>query len=259
MVLNEIHLAKRLCEGLRDSMKGLVITPMMDPERQINGTSVDLRLGADFKVVKPTKYTHLDPRLPKEDIKRMVARYTEEIHIPPDAAFVLHPSSFALGSTLEHVSIPADCCGRLEGRSGLGRMGLQVHSTAGYVDAGFSGALTLELQNVGTLPILLFPGVRVAQISLHLCYATTKGYEERQGSYSRQTGAGGSQAFGDVEYEKLRARHAEVRKRQFVEAFPHDAYKEIVDLMNSKDPPPVEALWQYLISKIGAIGEAPPA
>ena len=124
----------------------------------VQPSSVDLRLGRHFRVFEHSRYTHIDVRAPQPDL-------TQEIAVAEDEPFVLHPGEFALGTTLERVGLPDDLVGRLEGKSSLGRLGLIIHSTAGYVDPGFSGTITLELSNVAKLPIPLYPGMFIGQIS----------------------------------------------------------------------------------------------
>jgi dCTP deaminase len=99
------------------------------------------------------------------DVKEDQTDLTEEVVVNNDDAFVLHPGEFALGSTLERITIPDDLVGRIEGKSSLGRLGLLIHTTAGFVDAGWDGHLTLELSNVANLPITLYPGMKIGQIS----------------------------------------------------------------------------------------------
>ena len=120
-------------------------------------SSVDLRLDSHFRTFNNHAYTHIDPALQQDDLTRMVEP-------APDEAFVLHPGEFVLGSTYEVVSLPDDVSARLEGKSSLGRLGLLTHSTAGFIDAGFSGHVTLELSNVATLPIKLWPGMKIGQL-----------------------------------------------------------------------------------------------
>ena len=121
-------------------------------------SSVDVRLDRYFRVFNNTQYTHIDPGLQQDEL-------TSLIEPKGDDPFVLHPGEFVLGSTLEVVTLPDDLAGRLEGKSSLGRLGLLTHSTAGFIDPGFTGHLTLELSNVANLPIALYPGMRIGQIS----------------------------------------------------------------------------------------------
>lgn len=122
-------------------------------------SSVDLRLDRHFRTFNNHAYTHIDPALQQDDL-------TRPVEPPPDEAFVLHPGEFVLGSTYEVISLPEDVAGRLEGKSSLGRLGLLTHSTAGFIDPGFSGHVTLELSNVANLPIRLWPGMKVGQLCL---------------------------------------------------------------------------------------------
>ncbi|MDZ4168965.1 MAG: dCTP deaminase [Coriobacteriia bacterium] len=128
-----------------------------DPD-DIQPSSVDLHLGRDFQVFRNSRYPYIDPA-------REMPGLTESVTASPEEPFVLHPSEFALGTTLERIALPDDIVGRLEGKSSLGRLGLLIHSTAGYVDPGWDGRLTLELSNVANLPILLVPGMKIGQIS----------------------------------------------------------------------------------------------
>jgi dCTP deaminase len=124
----------------------------------IQPSSVDLHLSNDFLVFRNSRRPFIDVREPQEDL-------TDLIQVPSTDSFILHPGEFVLGSTTEVVGIPDDLVGRLDGKSSLGRCGLMIHSTAGYVDPGFYGRLTLELSNAANLPIALYPGMRIAQIS----------------------------------------------------------------------------------------------
>ncbi|CAM3949370.1 dCTP deaminase [Smaragdicoccus niigatensis] len=125
----------------------------------VQPSSVDVRLDSLFRVFNNTKYTHIDPALRQDDLTTLVE---------PDKGepFVLHPGEFVLGSTLECCTLPHDLAGRLEGKSSLGRLGLLTHSTAGFIDPGFSGHITLELSNVANLPITLWPGMKIGQLCL---------------------------------------------------------------------------------------------
>ncbi len=124
----------------------------------IQPSSVDLRLDRWFRVFRNHTLGHIDVR---RDISDLTTLVTADAADP----FILHPGEFVLGSTLERVTVPDDLVARLEGKSSLGRLGLLIHSTAGFVDAGFDGQLTLELSNVASLPITLFPGMKIGQIS----------------------------------------------------------------------------------------------
>jgi dCTP deaminase len=132
---------------------------VLDPEDRgmIQPSSVDVRLDKFFRLFDNHKYPVIDPAQEQPELTRMV-------ETPDGEAFVLHPGEFVLASTFEVVTLPDDVAARLEGKSSLGRLGLLTHSTAGFIDPGFSGHVTLELSNVATLPILLWPGMKIGQL-----------------------------------------------------------------------------------------------
>jgi dCTP deaminase len=134
-----------------------VLEPFEDA--MIQPSSVDVRMDKFFRVFENHRYPHIDPAEEQPDLTRLVE---------PDAGepFILHPGEFVLASTYEVVTLPDDIAGRLEGKSSLGRLGLLTHSTAGFIDPGFSGHVTLELSNVATLPIKLWPGMKIGQLCL---------------------------------------------------------------------------------------------
>ncbi len=125
----------------------------------VQPSSIDVRLDRFFRVFNNSRYTHIDPSIQQDELTTLVEPRGEE-------AFVLHPGEFVLGSTLEVVTLPDDVASRLEGKSSLGRLGLITHSTAGFIDPGFSGHITLELSNVANLPIMLWPGMKIGQLCL---------------------------------------------------------------------------------------------
>ncbi len=137
--------------------KGRILVDPCDPD-DIQPSSIDLHLGAEFQVFRNSRYPYIDPAREQPGLTELVTASVEE-------PFVLHPGEFALGTTVERIALPEDIVGRLEGKSSLGRLGLLIHSTAGYVDPGWDGMLTLELSNVANLPILLVPGMKIGQIS----------------------------------------------------------------------------------------------
>ena len=120
-------------------------------------SSIDVRLDRFFRLFDNHKYPYIDPREQQDDLTRLV-------EVKSDEAFILHPGEFVLGSTFEYVTLPDDIAARLEGKSSLGRLGLLTHSTAGFVDPGFQGHVTLELSNVASLPIKLWPGMKIGQL-----------------------------------------------------------------------------------------------
>ena len=134
----------------------IVIEPL--DESCIQPSSVDLHIDGSFRVFRNHTMGIIDVKTNTEDL-------TELVEIPDDGVFILHPGEFVLGTTLERVALPDDLVARLEGKSSLGRLGLLIHSTAGFVDAGWDGQLTLELSNVASLPITLYPRMKIGQIS----------------------------------------------------------------------------------------------
>ena len=133
---------------------------VFDPydEGLVQPSSVDVRVDRSFRVFNNTRYPFIDVRKPMEEL-------TSLVKVEDDEPFVLHPGEFVLGQTLERVSLPDDLVARLEGKSSLGRLGLVIHSTAGFVDPGFEGNLTLELSNLANLPITIYHGMPIGQIS----------------------------------------------------------------------------------------------
>ena len=132
---------------------------VLDPwdESMVQPSSVDVRLDRLFRLFDNHKYPHIDPAQDQPDLTRLV-------EVEADEPFVLHPGEFVLGATYEVVTLPDEIAARLEGKSSLGRLGLLTHSTAGFIDPGFSGHVTLELSNVATLPITLWPGMKIGQL-----------------------------------------------------------------------------------------------
>ena len=136
----------------------IVIDPFDDS--LVQPSSIDVRVSHLFRVFR----NHTAPII---DVKLDMRALTELVEMPEDGseAFVLHPGEFVLGSTLERIALPDDLVGRVEGKSSLGRLGLLIHSTAGFIDAGWDGHITLELANVASLPITLYPGMKIGQVS----------------------------------------------------------------------------------------------
>jgi dCTP deaminase len=138
--------------------EGRVVLEPFD-EAMIQPSSVDVRMDRFFRVFENHRYPHIDPAEEQPELTRLVEPLDGE-------PFILHPGEFVLASTYEVVTLPDDVAGRLEGKSSLGRLGLLTHSTAGFIDPGFSGHVTLELSNVATLPIKLWPGMKIGQLCL---------------------------------------------------------------------------------------------
>jgi len=156
VILSDRDLKARLKQG------DLVVEPLEDPDLQIQPASIDLRLSSEFVVYKLPHVPVIDPRAADA-----LEGYTTRISITEGEPFVLHPGEFALGSTMERVRIPGDLVARVEGRSSFGRLAVVVHATAGFIDPGFEGQITLELSNLGRCAVLLYPGTRISQIVLH--------------------------------------------------------------------------------------------
>jgi dCTP deaminase len=159
----------------------------------VQPSSVDLRVDRRFRVFENHKYPHIDPRTQQEDLTTLV-------EVEGDEAFVLHPGEFVLGATLERVRLGDDIVARLEGKSSLGRLGLLIHSTAGFVDPGWDGYLTLELSNVANLPIAIYPGMRIGQISFYQMTSAADhpyGSREAGSKYQGQVGPTPSRAHID--------------------------------------------------------------
>ena len=150
MILSDHTIREEIAAGR------IVIDPYVDA--CVQPSSVDLHLDSYFRVFRNHTSRVIDVKLDQRDL-------TELVEIADGAAFILHPGEFVLGSTSERVSLPDDLTARVEGKSSLGRLGLLIHSTAGFVDPGFDGHITLELSNVANLPITIYPGMKIGQIS----------------------------------------------------------------------------------------------
>jgi dCTP deaminase len=184
VLLSDRDLSKELEAGR------LVLDPY-DPAL-LQPSSIDVRLDRYFRVFDNSKYTHIDPSIRQDELTSLVEKEND------DEPFVLHPGEFVLGSTFEMVSLPDDLAGRLEGKSSLGRLGLLTHSTAGFIDPGFSGHITLELSNVANLPITLWPGMKIGQLCLfRLSSAAEHPYGSAQAGsrYQGQRGPTPSRAY----------------------------------------------------------------
>lgn len=166
---------------------------VLDPYESgmIQPSSIDVRLDKFFRIFDNHKYAAIDPSVEQPELTRL-------IEVDDDRPFVLHPGEFVLGSTYESVTLPDDIAARLEGKSSLGRLGLLTHSTAGFIDPGFEGNVTLELSNTATLPINLWPGMKIGQLCFfQLSSAAEHPYGSgKYGSrYSGQRGPTASRSF----------------------------------------------------------------
>ena len=151
MILSDVDIRKELAAG----------RVRIDPfdENSVQPSSIDMRVDSYFRVFANSRYPYIDVRKKMEDL-------TELVEASESEPLILHPGEFILGSTLERVSLPDDIVARVEGKSSLGRLGLLIHSTAGFVDAGWDGHLTLELSNVANLPITIYPNMKIGQLCL---------------------------------------------------------------------------------------------
>jgi dCTP deaminase len=183
MILSDVTIREQLEAGR------IIIDPLH--EDCIQPSSVDLHVDRYFRVFRNHSQRVIDVKEDQEEL-------TELVEIVGDEALILHPGEFVLGSTLERVRLPDDLVARLEGKSSLGRLGLLIHSTAGFVDAGWDGHLTLELSNVANLPITLYPGMRIGQISflqMTTPAAVPYGSSELGSKYQHQRGPTPSRYF----------------------------------------------------------------
>ncbi|MEA2349099.1 MAG: dCTP deaminase [Thermoleophilaceae bacterium] len=175
MVLSDRTIREEIAAGR------IAIDPF-DPDL-VQPSSVDVRVDRSFRVFHNNRYAFIDVREPMEDL-------TELVEIDGGRPFILHPGEFVLGQTLERVTLPDDLVARLEGKSSLGRLGLLIHSTAGFVDSGFSGNLTLELSNVANLPITIYHGMPIGQLSFMRMDGPVErpyGSRDTQNKYQGQT------------------------------------------------------------------------
>nr|WP_197981476.1 dCTP deaminase [Frigoribacterium sp. CFBP 8754] len=157
----------------------------------IQPSSIDVRLDRLFRLFDNHKYPFIDPAADQPELTRLV-------ETPADEPFILHPGEFVLGSTYERVTLPDDVAARLEGKSSLGRLGLLTHSTAGFIDPGFTGHVTLELSNVATLPIKLWPGMKIGQLCFFRLSSPAEhpyGSQEYGSRYQGQRGPTASRSF----------------------------------------------------------------
>ena len=169
-------------------------------EAMIQPSSVDVRLDKFFRVFENHKYSVIDPSTEQAEL-------TREVITEGDEPFILHPGEFVLASTYEVITLPDDIAGRLEGKSSLGRLGLLTHSTAGFIDPGFSGHITLELSNVANLPVKLFPGMKIGQLCLIKLSSPAEhpyGSEKYGSRYQGQRGPTASRSFKNFHRSQIK-------------------------------------------------------
>ena len=184
MILSDVDIKRALASG------HLVVAPC-DVEEAVQPVSIDLRLGDKLRVFRQDRY-------PVIDVKQQMDNLTDLMTIDEINPFILHPNSFALGITEEWIELPNDLMGRLDGKSSLGRLGLLVHSTAGFIDPGFKGSIVLEFSNVSPLPITLYAGMPIAQISFYQLTSPAEmpyGHAKRESKYQNQDGPAPSRYY----------------------------------------------------------------
>ena len=169
-------------------------------DAMVQPSSVDVRLDRFFRVFENHKYSVIDPSTEQAEL-------TREVIAEGDEPFILHPGEFVLASTYEVITLPDDIAGRLEGKSSLGRLGLLTHSTAGFIDPGFSGHITLELSNVANLPVKLFPGMKIGQLCLIKLSSPAEhpyGSAQYGSRYQGQRGPTASRSFLNFHQSKIK-------------------------------------------------------
>ncbi len=179
MILPDHEIRALLKEGT------LVIDPLGDPEKQIRSAGVDLRLGNEFRLFKVSA-------TPFIDIRNKPQNYTEKITIKEDQQFIIHPGEFVLGNIKEYIKMPSHLMGSVDGRSSLGRLGVVIHATSSSINPGWEGRFVLEITNIGKMPVALYPGHRIAKLTLHqLSSPPEKSYSKRNDvKYQAQEGVG---------------------------------------------------------------------
>lgn len=194
-VLARNELKERLYGFRKNLNKRIVITPLLNSEKQIGESSIDVRLGNEFIIMRHTNLQSINPTL-KDYIEQNIGQYQEYVRVSFGEPFVLHPHQLVLGSTLEFISLPSDLTAQVLGRSSWGRLGLII-ATATSVAPGFKGVITLELINDGQVPLILFPGVAIAQLVIE----KTTSQVTYQGRYDFPTGPQFSRIHKDRDME----------------------------------------------------------
>lgn len=188
MILSDVSIFEALDQG------EIEVDPL--DKENVQPSSIDIRIDNLFRVFRNDSTPFIDPKLPQEDL-------TELVEVAEDGAFILHPGEFVLGSTLERLAIGRTLVGLLEGKSSLGRLGLLIHSTAGFINPGWDGHITLELSNVANLPIAIYPGMKIGQVSfMQLTKPASNEYGVGIGSkYKGQRGPTPSKYYMNFENE----------------------------------------------------------
>jgi dCTP deaminase len=191
MILSDGDILRRLETG------DLVVEPLEDIDLQVQPASIDLRLGREFLEFQRTNIPCIHP-----DSEAETDEYVDETVVPEGEEFILHPGDFVLGTTVERVELPPDLIAHVQGRSSLGRLAVVIHATAGIIDPGYRGQITLELSNLGTAPVALSPGMRISQVLFtELSSAAERPYGSERGSkYQDQAGPQASRVGDDQEF-----------------------------------------------------------
>jgi len=191
MILSDRDIRRRLEDG------DLAVEPLEDPDLQIQPASVDLRLGREFLEFQRTNIPCIHP-----DSEDEVEDYVTETLVDEGGEFILHPGDFVLGTTMERVEVPDDLIAHVQGRSSMGRLAVVIHATAGVIDPGYRGQITLELSNLGSAPVALSPGMRISQVIFtRLSSSVARPYGADRGSkYQDQAGPQASRIGGDDEF-----------------------------------------------------------
>lgn len=189
MVLSDRDLKKAI------KSKKIIIKPTPKYEEQLGSNSIDLRLGNTFRIFDHSRYPYIDPFK-----KNIGDEITREVRKKKSEPFIIQPGEFALGTTIEYVEVPDDLVGSLEGRSSIGRLGIIIHSTAASIECGFRGNITLEIANLGKMPVALYPGMRICSISfLELTSPAEVPYYKKKGAkYSGQVGPDQSKIHEEI-------------------------------------------------------------
>jgi dCTP deaminase len=177
MILPDHEIRKLLDEGR------IKIEPLENPKVQIQPAGVDLRLGNEFRIFKVTSTPYID-------IKKKTENYTEIVNVLDGEQFIIHPGEFVLGIVKEYIKVPEDIMGSVDGRSSLGRLGISIHATSASINPGWEGRFVLEISNMGRMPVALYPGMRIAKLTLHkLSSPAEMSYDKRESSlYHKQGG-----------------------------------------------------------------------
>jgi dCTP deaminase len=188
MVLSDRDLKVALSSGK------LRITPAPDLEIQLGSFSIDLRLGDSFRVFESGVHGVIDPQ------KNSSHEFTKEVIVKKGEAFIMQPGDFVLGTTVERLEVPDDLLGNLEGRSSIGRLGIMIHSTAASIDPGMRGHITLELANMGKLPVALYPNMRICSVSFEQLSSPSEVpyYKKKSAKYLEQVGPGESKIDEEI-------------------------------------------------------------